>query len=133
MAWIIYELDFSDRHCWEMADGNYRLAKGSTFETRICHKVKDHPKKAGNSEYIRWIRNFGILAPGIVTGFGEGWLKLGNQDGIGYCENYGDKVKAYLNHPTQGVASVWILDKNLVDASQKAFNQTLDEYEAMVK
>jgi hypothetical protein len=54
-------LDYSKRHCWE----------------NDCNLLDKMPFQHGQTEFLRWIREFGVLAPNIVRGFPDGSLKLG--------------------------------------------------------
>jgi len=111
-------LDYSPRHCW---DNN-------------CDKVKGDALHHGQTEFLRWIREFGVLAPGIVTGFEDGWLKLGNdvtENGdTMYCENYGGRVKAFLN-TREGYARVEFPDDSLKDFARKALFMVEGQYKEM--
>jgi hypothetical protein len=132
-----YVFDFSKRHCWAQKDGRYRIEGTLYGEDSFCNEWRNHPLGAGTSEFIRWIREFGILAPNIVTGFEDGWLKLGNDWCVTYnmdmyCENYGDKVKCFLD-TDNGEAVVEIFDETLLDAAEQATILVNKQYEDMVK
>lgn len=108
--------DYSERHCWESD----------------CNNAS--PLKHGNTEFIRWIRNFGTLTDKVVTGFyddNKDWLKLGPdfsqyEKREIYCENYGNVLKAFLDMERR-VAIVELYDNNLAEAATVASVMTEKE------
>lgn len=83
------------------------------------------------TEFIRWIREFGLLKPEIVTSAApDGFLKLGPQPmstapyyGMTcYCESYGGVLKAFLN-PEPGIVIVEIIDDELVPFAEEAIKR----------
>jgi len=108
-------LDFSPRHCWD----------------NRCDEANDLTHH-GPTEFIRWIRAFGRLAPGIVTEFKDGWLRLGQAynpiiNEQMYCENYGDLVLAFLD-TENGKAYVAVFDETLLPHAAKALKEVTLEY-----
>lgn len=126
-------LDYSKRHCWG-PDNLGRFAIDGKLD-QYCVDWKNHVKNAGPTEFLRWIREFGVLAPRIVTGFPDGSLVLGPDimsDGTEmYCENYDDKVKAFLNVDA-GIAMVEIHDDDLEEEAYSALYLVSDQYLRMV-
>lgn len=134
-AYAFHEFDFSKRHCWELVDGTYRV--DGDLDDELCENWREHPLKAGQSEFLRWFRAFAILAPGVVTNFEDGWLKLGPDFSDTYrvdmyCENYGGKIKAFLD-TNNGIACVEVYDESLLDAAMEATDNVTAQYEEMVK
>jgi hypothetical protein len=129
------EMDYSKRHCWgPNKDGNYTI-DGTFYPAVICNNWKKHVLKAGPTEFLRWIREFGVLAPKIVTGFDDGWLKLGVQwcdtyKTDMYCEDYGGKVKCFLDVENE-VALVEIHDETLREFAEQATILVNQQYEDM--
>ena len=110
-----FTFDYSQRHCWSNVP---------------CDNP--NPLKHGHTVFIRWIREFGVLAPGIVTGFEDGTLTLkekfsASQNRVIYCENYNNKVLAFLD-TNLGKAYVEIHDNSLVDAANKAVRIVANSY-----
>lgn len=133
-AVAFHEFDFSKRHCWG-PNKNGEFTVDGKFDTK-CIDWKKHVIRADNTQFIRWIREFGILVPGIVTGFDDGWLKLGKdfcttyKQDI-YCENYGGKVKAFLDIENE-TAIVEIYDETLLEAAEQATLLVEKQYEDML-
>jgi hypothetical protein len=127
------EFEYSTRHCFPDNDGKYRIA--SSFD-EFCNNPEEHPYQAGTTEFLRWIREFAILVPGIVTNFEDGFLKLGPDimyDGTScYCENYGGIVKAFLN-PDEGWAKVEIGNEyfELYSSADLAVISTTNSYKVI--
>lgn len=109
-----FTLDCSPRHCWDNSCDN---------PTGLTH---------GNPEFLRWIREFGILEPGIVTGFPDGSLSLGEkysttQERHIYCENYSGRVLVFLDHK-KGEAYIEIVDVTLIPAAKEARDLVSNQY-----
>lgn len=126
-----HEFDFGPRHCWELKDGTY-VKDGSSER---CDDWRNHPLKAGTSEYLRFIRAFGELVSGIVTQMPEGWLVFGDDFSDTYrvnmyCENYGNKLKAFLDVANE-TACVEIYDKDLLEAAEAATIAVANQYKEM--
>lgn len=132
------EMDYSERHCYGPNKDGLYTRNGASFLDKYpyCADWYKHPFKAGNTFFIRWIRNFGSLTEGIVTGFPEGTLALGNQkmpdsDTVMYCENYQDKVLAFLDPYKSGKAYVYVVPE-FKDEARRAVELTNEEYRDML-
>lgn len=126
--------DLSKRHCNRVETPNGTgYAVNGQFDI-LCSNPQDHPYATGAPEFLRWIRYFGKRAgPGITWGKGDEDipLKLGPDkmaDGTeAYCENYGDRVKAFL-FTDKGYAIVEVHDETLIDAAKEAVEDTEMSY-----
>lgn len=131
---LVLTLDYSKRHCYG-PDKLGRYTVDGKWDT-YCDDWKNHLRNAGQTEFLRWIREFGILVPNIVTGFEDGWLKLGVDQMVTgdeiYCENYGGVVKAFLD-VNAGQAFVEIHDFELEMDARVAYDLMYGQYESMLE
>jgi hypothetical protein len=124
---MIFDLDYSPRHCWgPNNEGRYRLADSGLFDDNAyCDSYDKHPLRAGKTEFLRFIHNFPV--EGVFTSD----LKLGpdiRHDGLEiYCENYGGRIKAFLD-TKYGIATIEVIDDSLDWAVLVALNATKQEY-----
>lgn len=129
--------DYSKRHCYPTVHGTYRAYQDNGIHPQECKDWQKHPYKVGHTEFLRWIRNFGTLVTNLVSGnTPEGSLKLGPDTTIDgknlHCENYGGKVKAFLDN-IHGLAFVEVHDESLFEAAEKASELTDMEYVDMAR
>jgi hypothetical protein len=149
MAQISYEttqfplwshfLDYSKRHCFfdKSNDGPFLT---NSIERR-CRQWRSHPYQVGQSEYMRFISEFGKRAPGIVTDIPDGVLNLGPKTMLApdfagrvvYCEDYGGVFKGFLNSE-DGWAVVEIQDRpDLFEIADQVIEAVKKQYENMLK
>jgi hypothetical protein len=125
------EFDNSPRHCFRNIDGGYDTPTGY----RRCYIASEHPLRAGNVEWLRFIHAFNKFAKGVFTDFPEGNLKFGNrtmmapgyQGNVRYCEAYGESIRVFLDKESEW-AVIEIDDPNLFEAANNAAEAVRNEY-----
>lgn len=128
------KFDFSPRHCFKSEDGEYLQ-----FNGQLCIHWRDHIHNVGKVQYMRWISEFAKLVPGVVTEFEDGWLRLiqtsmrapGFTGLVNYCEDYGGKVKGFLNKG-EAWAVVEVHDPKLFRAAEQASENVNRQYKEMI-